>query len=75
MYLKALALDAADLACSASVRALAAVRVDQAQDDPLMDLAAELLIARADLTADDLADLAARVRKAQALRRWRGLNP
>jgi hypothetical protein len=72
MYLKALNLDAADLAFSAPARPLASVRSRQAQDDPLMDLAAELLIKRGPLSDPDLAALAARVRKSQALARWRG---
>jgi hypothetical protein len=74
MYLKALNLDAADLTCGAPARALALSRVHQAQDDPIMDLAAELLIQRGPLSDGDIAALAERVRKTQALARWRGLN-
>lgn len=72
MYLKALAIEASDLSCHGASGTLAAARSAQASEDALLDLAAELLIRRGAFSDVDAASLACRVRKAQALNRWRG---
>jgi|GEM_PF-4248702 len=71
MYLKALTIDPADVVCRTQPSALAVARAGQAADDALMDLAVELLVRRGGLSERDLGELSARVRKTQALNRWR----
>jgi hypothetical protein len=71
MYLKALTIDPSDVVCSRQPSAMAEARSVLAADDALLDLAAELLVRRGGLTDLEATDLAARVRKVQALNRWR----
>ena len=71
MFLKALAIDPSDIVCTTLPTALSTARSRQASDDALLDLAAELLVRRGGLTDREATDLTARVRKTQALNRWR----